>query len=275
MSRIMWIGTRGNLLKVKAPQPGTGMSPVGYMESVQYLSGRKGVRASFGSHMEYDLTLKGTRDELEPLIDLAAGYYGPGPFYVVDPVWAARNALPAHWANPSLGGMDAPVIYGTARPTLSTGPASGLGVPAQVATFTNQPGSPQREVYIPIPEGHTARFSFVGTSGSIRLQPMNGEATSGSELTPASTPVGGTSILETAIAHSGTVTGVVVRVHPTASFQLRALQLRLTKDSTPVTRFSGGRGHTALRFEGHPTVTPYSVPYDSIGLTARLVEVDA
>lgn len=274
MSRIMWIGTKGNLLKVKMPQAGTPMTPVGYTESVQYLSGRKGVRTSLGSHMEYDLTLKGTRDELQPLLDLASGFYGGGPIHLVDPVWAGRNALPAHWANPSVGALDGQLVYGDTRPTLSAGASSPLGLPAQVAVFTNQPGSTQREVYIPIPEGYTARFSFVGTSGSIRLQPMNGEATSGSVLNPASTPAGNTSMIETTVAHSGTVNGVRVRVNPAASFELRALQLRLTQGTAQPTKFYGGRGHTGLRFEGHPTVTPYSIPYDSIGVTARLVEVD-
>jgi hypothetical protein len=36
--------------------------------------------------------------------------------------------------------------------------------------------------------------------------------------------------------------------------------------------FHSGQGHSGCKFAAKPSMTPYSVPADSVGLTAKLIE---
>ena len=68
-----------------------------------------------------------------------------------------------------------------------------------------------------------------------------------------------------------------VEIDPSgAPARIYAMQAQvLPKSKSPKSGpFRGGRGHVGVQFEQHPTVTPYSAPYDSVGVTARLIEVD-
>lgn len=277
MSRTMWFGPRGALKRIKVMQAGGSHSPVGYSESAQYLSGRAGVRRSFGSHMEYDLSWRGMRDQVQHLLDCSSGMYGRGPFYFIDPMWSDKNCLAAHWSAPFLGTLDAPVIYGEKRPEEVPAPVNNLGLPLSGARYVQQVGSLDRFHYVPIPHGSTLHFGYVGTAGAISIQPTLRTSPSGAAVTPAATTPTNTSFTTTSIASSIAIDGVEIRVVvPSGSVDLFSMQAQViaSGESSPVLAFQGGRGNVGVQFDNHPSVTPYSRPYDSIGLTAKLIEVD-
>ncbi|QIK61795.1 hypothetical protein G7068_16140 [Leucobacter viscericola] len=276
MSRVFYIGTPGHLKPVKMFQAGGGHTSMGYGEKIQYLSGRAGMRTSFGSHREYDFSWRGRRDELQHLLDLSSGLYGDSPIYFIDPMWADRNILAAHWAAPVQATLDAPPVYGDDAPEAIQTPANNLDLPASGALLVRQPAANSREHYIPIPPGHSLHFGYAGTPSIVRLTPMLGAQRSGPDVTALAANVTSGNILTTTIAGSASLDGVSISVSPLAIAELYAMQAQVLPSTAqrPVSKFHGGNGHTGCHFEGHPVVTPYSRPYDSIGVTAKLVEVD-
>lgn len=283
MSRQMLFGPVGHMKYIKMPQPGGSFSPVGYNESMQYLSGRMGLRRSLGSHREFDFAWKGERSELRHIIDCAGGMYGHGPFYFLEPTWMDQNVLPAHWAAPSLGVADAPPIYGEKRPSLAAMTANDGTWPADGALFRHQPTADLVDVYVPIPPGHTLHFWYAGTANAVLVTRYLGK-TAGTTLTPsASNPLLPlASQAATSISNGAGIDGVRIRLALSSSlatatiYGMRAVVLPSERETTSLTEtgFVGGQGHAGCDFDGHPVITPYSIPYDSIGVTARLVEVD-
>lgn len=285
MSRIMHFGPIGHMKPIKMPQPGTPFSPVGYGESMQYLSGRKGVRRSLGAHFEYEFTFRGERNDVRHLIDCAGGKYGPGPFFFIDPTWMDENVLPAHWSTPSLGAEGAPPIYGEDRPSLSPMTANDGTWPANGALFTHDASADPSELYVPIPPGMTLHFWYAGTAGRVIVQRQIG-ASASTQHTP--TPISPLNSLASqaplSIDGAGGVDGVKIRLNltsgnPTATiYGMRAAILPTGANPALLEEpgFVTGMGHAGCDFESHPTITPYMATQTrkNIGVTARLVEVD-
>lgn len=290
--RTLLFGPPGHMKPIKMPQGGGSHSPVGYTETVQYLSGRAGIRRSLGSHRAYDWTWRGKRADIAHLLDCADGMYGPGPFYFYDPVWERENILPQHWATPSLGAYDAPVIYGSRRPESVPMAANDGTWPAEGASFRRDPNAPMRTIFLPFTAPDQVILIWCA-AGSAVLEyglSMNGEDPASwpaATLVDPTLPVNRT-VPTAALASSGAA-GIKLRVNvasPATSatiYGIRAVAVShadyvsIMLGNLPANMssgFVGGRGHSGVEFEQHPSVTPYSVPYDSIGATARLVEVD-
>lgn len=285
MSRIMHFGPIGHMKPIKMTQPGTPFTPVGYSESQQYLSGRKGMRRSLGQHFEYDFAFRGERHDVRHLLNCANGMFGPGPFYFIDPVWQDENVLPAHWSMPSLGAEGAPPIYGEARPTLTPMPANDGTWPANGALFTYDANADLSDLYIPIPPGMTLHFWYAGTANRVKVQRHVGSSASTEHTpTPSDPALPLASQAPLSIANSGGVDGVKIKLTLTAgnpSATIYGMRAVLLPSGTSVTTldetgFLGGMGHTGCQFEAHPLITPYmATPTRKvIGVTARLIEVD-
>lgn len=285
MSRIMHFGPIGHMRPIKMPQPGAPFTPVGYSESMQYLSGRMGVRRSLGSHFEYDFTFRGERKDVRHLLNCAGGMFGPGPYFFLDPTWMDENVLPAHWAQPSLGADGAPPIYGDVRPALTPMPANDGSWPASGALFTRDTNADPTDVYIPIPPGHTLHFWYAGTANRVRVQRQIGTSAS-TDHTP--TPINPALPLTTqaplSVVGAGGVDGVRIRLNLASGqtsatiYGMRAVVLPsgVNVSTLEETAFLGGMGHAGCEFDGQPTVTPYmaTATRKNVGVTARLVEVD-
>lgn len=276
MSGQMWMGTRGYERWVKAPLTGNlDFSRVGWQAQSSYLNGGASVRSSFASHKEYAMAWRGTRREMRLIDDLALGMFGTGLIYFIDPVAADKNVLPFQWSFPALAAMDGPILVGTSRPSTVTTPTNGMGYPITSVQYPTTTTS--KTLYIPIPPGFTAWFGYAGGSGGagpIRLTPILPGNTAGTPLIPAMLPVAGPTRMNTQIA-GGTNIGVVIDWNGTTAAPVAGMMMQvLPNGSTPVAGlgFDSGQGHSGCKFGAKPQMTPYSVPADSVGLTAKLIE---
>lgn len=281
MARTMWFGPPGHLKPIKVHQGGGGHSPVGYTESVQFLNGRKAVRRSLGSHMEYDWTWTGKRREVAHLIDCYNGDFGEAPFFFLDPMWTKYNVLPSHWASPAKSAKDAPLIYGVQRPALASTPANTRGWPSHGAVFQRQTSVSPKELYIPIPPGMRLHVWYAGTSGILRLVSMSGNDRGG-VITPYVSNVTDNLVTQqhSTVTAGVSVDGALLSVQISSAqgegtiYGIRAVVVPVGFDLAKLEQdFIGGRGHSGVDFETL-TISPYSEPFDSVGLTARLIEVD-
>jgi len=91
-----------------APAPSSGMQRARsrYSASLEYENGGSGVVSSSGSSLRYGMDFPvqdaSQYDGLEIYPELAAGRYGTGCVYVVDPLWMDQNLFNQVWAEPGL-----------------------------------------------------------------------------------------------------------------------------------------------------------------------------
>jgi hypothetical protein len=281
MSGQMWMGTRGYERWVKAPLTGNlDFSRVGWQAKSQYLNGGASVRSSFASHKEYVMAWRGTRHEMRLITDLATGMFGAGPIFFIDPVAADKNVLPLQWSYPALAAKDGPILLGTTRPSTIPTPSNVLGYPIDSVQYPTTGTS--KSIYIPIPPGFTAWFGFAGTSngtGGVRVTPILPGNTATTPVLPTILAVTDPTRMNTSFA-GGTYQGIVLdwAVGTATSVTVAGMMVQILPTGTlpntaPGSTFHSGQGHSGCKFESMPTMTPYSVPADSVGVAARLVEI--
>lgn len=268
----MYIGTRQRMGWVPAPNVSNiDASTVGWHSSTQFLNGGVAMRRSKTSHKHYSFTWNlMSRDQAQALTDIYDGIDGDGPVFFLDPMEMDRNLAPAHWASPFMGGYDAPVLVGTAKPTLSATGANGYGYPVQSATYGT---GDKRKLWVPIPQGYTlwAGWSASSSTGSMMAAPAL-------TATNVQTPVAMTRLdvtdptrvntswdgntyvgVEFSYGDNTTVAGFMVQCLPTGA--------------TPAPgTFISGQGNSGCEFVGNPVRTPYSAVLDKIGLKVELEE---
>lgn len=276
MSGQMWMGTRGYERWVKAPLTGNlDFSRSGWQAQSNYLNGGASVRSSFASHKEYAMSWRGTRHELRLIDDLSTGMFGTGLIYFIDPVAADKNVLPLQWSFPALAALDGPILAGNARPSTVPTPANALGYPATSVQYGATTSS--KSLYVPIPPGYTAWFGYAGTgaNGPIRLTPILPGNTAGTVVIPTMLSVTGPTRMNTQIP-GGTNIGVVIDWNGANAAPVAGMMMQiLPNGTTPVgagATFHSGQGHSGCKFASKPSMTPYSVPADSVGLSAKLIE---
>ena len=276
MSGQMWMGTRGYERWVKAPLTGNlDFSRVGWQAQSGYLNGGASVRSSFASHKEYAMAWRGTRHEMRLIADLATGMFGTGLIYFIDPVAADKNVLPLQWSYPALAAKDGPILAGSVRPSTVPTPSNTLLYPIDSAQYALTTTS--KTLYVPIPPGFTAWFGYAGGtggSGPIRLTPILSGNTAGTVIIPTMLAVTNQTRMNTQIA-GGTNIGVVIDWNGTTAAPVAGMMMQiLPNGTTPANTgyFNSGQGHSGCKFASKPSETPYSVPADSVGLAARLIE---
>ena len=239
-----YMGTREQMLEIRAPSVNMPSSKAGYFNKVDFLNGGTSVRRSTAAHKNYTMTWNSVdRDEARQILDLADGVHGTGPLYVHDPISAGRNVMPPWWATPSQGGRDGLPLNNAARGELVTTPANSLLFPNDSITYTVEAGI-TRKVWVPIPTGYTAwvgAYGTAGTGGTVVATSYDG--------------------VELSLGGAGTVTlsGIMVQV--------------LETGVTPTTGgFISGQGNSGLQFVSQPAYTPYSSALDKVGVVAELTE---
>lgn len=277
---MMYFGTKERSLWVKAPAPGAGFGAVGFSDSIRYMNGGAGFRNSVNSHMEYDMSWGSiTRDEVAQIEDYAYGLYGDGLIHFLDPIAMDRNLFNVGWASPKIGAEDGIPLAGTSRPTRVLIGDLSLSYPLYAAQYNVTTATPKRSFYCPIPLGYTAWIGAHGTVSAkgLVVQPMFGTSNAGAVVSVPVTAVTNTTRFGASVDGTGSVNGISISIDTTATqtITLAGLMLQvLPTGTTPgLGGFISGRGNSGCVFDGKLNVLPYSIPGESMGMTAKLVEV--
>lgn len=284
----LWFGTRGFETWVKAPEPGGDSSRVGYSNSLALLNGGVSLRVSQAAHREYSWTWSNVsaRADVRPVMDFAEGVFdsqdGVNLIYFIDPMTADQNVLPQNWATPAQGGADGVPLFDDDNnpPVLVTTPANGFRYPARGAQYTSAALNPQN-IYIPIPPGFTAWVGAHGVSSSanstILVQPVNGYSNAGAATKLTLQTVTDANLTNFSVPASGSVAGIVlsptIATGETLTLYGMVVQILPTGTSPSIGQFISGQGHSGCIFTAHPTESPYSAPFDQVGVAAKLSEV--
>ncbi|MEV5068949.1 hypothetical protein MRBLMI12_000506 [Microbacterium sp. LMI12-1-1.1] len=299
MSKKMWFGVEGRMRWVDTPQSGADVSPKGFSVGGTLLNGGGYADGSFGSHKEYGFSWSGasSRQAAGIMQAYAAGTYGRGLIYFLDPHTLDTNVLPAHWADPSLAiGDESPQLIRSRRLPLTgvpTANAEANDIPAVTAVYdladaaTGFPGE-RDSLFIPVPPGTSLRIGAIYTrtgSGGIFAAPVDAAGTAGTatlltQVSPTATDIIPDEILPGAV-------GVRVWLGKSAdgpatvsvAAMIGRIMSTLTATATSPKRLGPwmpGDGHTGCRFVGKPTLVRYNgVGGGQVGYATTLTEVGA
>lgn len=234
----MWFGTRGYMQWVPCPLIDSDMSKVGWNSQAQYLNGGTRIRSSVTAHKEYNLAWGlQERDNIRTITDYADGVYGDDLIYFVDPFAADKNVLPQYWATPALAAEDAPILTGTAKPSLVETDSNTNGYPRYSAVYYVLPTDPKKNIYVPIPPGYTAWVGFHGqkpddSTAYVRVRQAIGATGYGTStaLTPLSNDT--TVQVNANFNSSTTVHGIVLDLQGTGTLIMTSLIVQLRKTSS-------------------------------------------
>lgn len=100
VNKTMLFGPIGAQVEVPWPQSGMGSDVNLTTETTQLLSGEQAVYRAPVTYRTYNMSWKGGAMKLQPLVDVYAGIYGTGPYYITDSLAGVQgmNLLPAKWA---------------------------------------------------------------------------------------------------------------------------------------------------------------------------------
>lgn len=279
--REMWMGVRGRERWVPVPATGMDSSPSGWESQTKNLNGGAGVRSSFSSHKEYNVSWTANgRDKLRPIIDMASGMHGTGLIYFVDPMAADKNVLPLQWSFPALAALDGPVLWGTTRPSTVPTPANALDYPATSAQYT--PNTTLASIYLPIPPGMVAWVGWHGSSngtGGVQVTPILPGNLSSTVVLPTVLPVTSTTRVNTSFS-STQYQGIELRPGggTATSVSISGIMVQILPiGQTPKTGgFISGQGNSGCKFSAKPKLINYGNRMGAdglIGMSANLVEV--
>lgn len=276
MRHAMWMGTRGFEMFVPTPKISPGYNRVGYNAATPMLSGGVTMRSSKGAHQEYTFEWNnGSWDDVQPIRDMADGLYdtvdGVNLIRFTDPVAAARNILPPHWATPALGSEDAPSLDRGRRPSAALQPVSAFRLPARAAVFAAV--SSARSLYVPIPPGHRAHFGWIGSGSGVLFSAATATGR-GAVQAPAALGDGGTYTNASIDRDSATI-GVEVSIAANATPTIRAMTLQiLPTGRTPRVNvpWASGQGNSGCQFGDRVGLVPLSVPLDLEAASTTLIE---
>lgn len=287
MGKHVWIGTRGHEQWFKAPAPRAAFQPVGWSATTQGRNGRITGRRSRVTHMEYDLSWPvATTDQGRAVGDWFYGLKGDGLIHWLDPM--IKNVLPAHWSFPALGCTDGAPLAGLIRPTAVPTDINSKNLPSVSARFTIQ-NAGVTGVYIPIPPGHAAHIGVHSANTAdadsvVYAQPFAGEAVTGAPYRIPAIGASDTTRFSTIIPRSGAMTGIELRIQPSAFVDgvslpsvgdLAGLMVEVLPvgQSPQGTGFIRGGGNSGCRMFDPPTEVAISSHYDRMSVAAKLIEV--
>jgi hypothetical protein len=276
MSSCFYMGTRNEMIEVRAPSVNMPSSKEGYFNKVAFLNGGASVRRSIAAHKSYNMSWNTLdRDEARKILDLADGIYGVGPIYIHDPMSADRNVLPQWWASPFQGLYDGLPLNDGARGEAVITPANTLGFPPESVRYVVDAGR-TRNIWIPIPAGYTAHigaYGFDGTGGTVVATPTVDALALGSPVTLTLMDVTDDSRFNQTF-DSSLYNGVILSLGGAGTVTLSGIMVQVLETGvTPDTgRFISGQGNSGLQFVAQPTYTPYSAALDKVGVVAELAE---
>lgn len=281
MDKKMLFGPIGR--QVEIPYPESGMSVVGVsgVEETTLLSGGLAVWRAPTTYKTYNMSWKGgttgLANNLQPIIDMHAGAYGLGPFYMTDPMVGDGNLLPTRWAS---AWQLAHVAGSWGRPTTSVQTYTPEG---EQSVFECPAGTPVEgpSIVVPSVPGKPLFLKVWGTAtnkGSIRLKRFNRD-TGLWELFSVYTPkMSGHTFMEVitaAEAATGKYSAVRLSLWKgtltTDTSVIKLAHMELSTTTSEVFRM--GKGVGALQFTGNISGTINSSLIDRIGLSIDVKEV--
>lgn len=276
MSECFYIGTRKQLLEIRAPSVNMPSSKQGYFAKTDFLNGGTAIRRSTAAHKNYTMTWNFIeRDDARVITDLADGVYGTGPIYIHDPFTNDRNVLPQWWATPAIGLRDGLPLNDGFRGVATATPSNSLGFPTDSITYTVLSGQTRR-VWVPIPPGYTAHvgaYGVDGTGGKVVATPTVDASTDGTPVDLTLLAVSDNSRFNESF-DSASFNGVELSLGGEGTVTLTAIMVQVLE--TGVTPESGGfisgQGNSGLQFISQPQFVPYSAALDKVGVVAELAE---
>lgn len=273
----LWFGNRERTEYLKCALQEIGVDNTGYSEGLNYVNGGAGVVRSYASSRSYDLSWRGTPDELNPIKAWQQGVWGVGPYFLADPMTFSTNMFPPNWATPRLIEVgDWKNIY-TSEPSFSDTASNSFDQPIRSATWDVNETSyaePSIKCTLLIPPDQTLHLGFSGSvtgTGRVGVQPINLDGTLGSPTSlTALSPTGSTRLnatfsgasyravrvfLTSSGASTVTITSMLARLYPAGVVP------DLTGKHTP------GDGIMGLEFTSGVSETYYHT--ESNGLPAR------
>lgn len=96
----MLFGPIGAQVEIPWPQSGMGSDVNLFTETTDLLNGQVSVYRAPLTYKTYNMSWRGGAAQLQPLLDVYAGVYGNGPYYITDSLAGVQgyNLLPARWA---------------------------------------------------------------------------------------------------------------------------------------------------------------------------------
>jgi hypothetical protein len=111
----------------------------------------------------------------------------------------------------------------------------------------------------------------------LKVQPTANGANSGAPVLIPTTAVTTVTRFGGSVDATGGVNGIDITIDTSASYSLTICGLILQVLPTGQTPADGGfltgRGNSGCVFNNKPNVMPYNLPGDSIGMTAKMIEV--
>lgn len=145
----MLFGTKERMVEIPTPLATAEYANIGWSDSDTLLNGGGWARSSFTNHKEVSLSWgMQLREDTQVIKDFADGLYGEGPFFMVDPMAEKLNLLPAWWAAPMLGTLDAPSLLPGIIPEKVATPTNKNNFPIYSAKYT----FPAANLALPLPE---------------------------------------------------------------------------------------------------------------------------
>lgn len=261
--------------QVEIPCPESGMNFVGNLDSeeTRLNSGGLAVYRAPTTYKTYSMTWKDNAEKLQPIVDMHAGAYGPGPFYMTDPLAVGENLLPTRWAS---SWQLAHVAGSWGNPTVNAQTSTPEG---KQANFNPDSASTGPSIVVPVIPGKPMYFkawgdAFEGNGVRVsRRRVSTGLWSQVSDYEPGLNPYPYLNVLTEADAAMGLYDAVKLTLFG-APRVVTALQLRHMELSTTMSdKFRMGRGVGALQFTGNSAGTINSAVFDRIGMTIDLKEV--
>lgn len=272
-NKTMLFGPIGR--QVEIPCPESGMNFAGNLdtEETRLLSGGLAVYRAPTTFKTYSMSWKGGTKGLQPIIDMHAGAYGPGPFYLTDPLAVGENLLPTRWAS----SWQLAHIAGTwGNPSVRNQTYSPEG---QQSVFDITVATPSRgpSIVVPTIPGKPLYFKVWGSSalGVLidRYETATGKwVASGAYLSQTSGHTYRTVISEVEAAY-GTYGAVRLTLNGNGSPAQKTELGHMDLSTTMSDEFRMGRGVGALQFTGNAAGTINSAVFDRIGMSIDLKEV--
>lgn len=261
--------------QVAIPYPLTGMTVTSEATSEEstLLSGGLNVYRAPTTHKSYSMNYKGGVSGLQPLVDMHAGMYGRGPFYMIDPLAEKGNLLPTRWASPW---QLTYIANGWCDPLLGTQSDTPEG---QLARFTGNSidSSEGLRIAVPVVPGQPmylkAWGSVVGGAGVrvYRLVKATGEWQLVTRHVP--TLVAGSTTLHIA-ANSGLYSAYKFVLYAPSGTTLSLYHMDVSTTPPPTDSFRSGQGVGALQFVGELAGNVVSSVSGRIGLSVNLKEIE-
>lgn len=280
----MWMCTGPQGAWVPCPTSPLTRTKMGNKVETVLMNGGTYINETGGNHLKFDMGWLGTITDLQPIKDMYDGIYGAGPFYFIDPT-NLLNAMPPHWAAPSLSGSTKwPSLLKGGVPTFAaTGVASTSTPPPLQATYTLPSAVPAFDATIvrltlPVPPTQNLNLRIWGTrtgTGVLRANAYN--RTTGALTTTDITPtLAGTTATFAGSTYSHIELWLTKTTTAASTVTLSAMLALVGAGTTTPSTWSGGQGHTGLKFQSDLSESVYRAWGNGWSLAnATMVEVGA